>query len=125
MVRLPELYLSDVDILPGIGLNLILAPLAATMFQQVGILAEDHSETFGTVGAYPQAYSMLCCAVGLGTALGPILAGTLFEKASWQATQIVSAVVCFLGSLIAYFFTGRNGVGKKRVRFESITHAIP
>ena len=95
------------------------------MFQEVEILAEDNFETFGTVGAYAQAYSMLCSAIGLGTALGPVLAGTLFEKANWQVTQIVLAVVCFLGSLRAYFFTGRNGLGKKRVRFERITHAIP
>ena len=95
------------------------------MFQEVEILAEDNPETLGTVGAYAQAYSMLCCVIGLGTALGPILAGTLFEKANWRATQIVLAVVCFIGSLSAYFFTGRRRLGKKRVRFERITQAIP
>jgi len=104
----------------GVGLNLILAPLAADMFHEVEILAESHPETFGNAGAYAQAYSSLCSAVGLGTALGPILAGTLFEKTGWQTTQNALAVVCLLGSVGVYLYTGRVGRGKNTAQFERV-----
>jgi len=108
----------------GVGLNLILAPLAADMFHEVEILAESHPETFGNAGAYAQAYSLLCSAMGLGTALGPILAGTLFEKTGWQTTQNALAVVCLLGSVGVYLYTGRVGRGKNTARFERVSVEI-
>ena len=108
----------------GISLTLILTPLASDMFYEVELLVEDHTETFGTAGAYASAYSLLCCAMGLGTALGPILAGALFEKAGWQATQYVSAVTCLLGSLGVCLYTGQVRRGKKRVRFGGVATAV-
>lgn len=96
----------------GVGLNLILAPLAADIFHEVEILAECHPETFSNGGAYAQAYSLLCAAMGLGTALGPILAGTLFEKTGWQTTQNALAVIGLLGSVGAYLYTSPIRRGK-------------
>jgi len=105
----------------GVGLNLILAPLAADMFYEVEILAERHPETFGNGGAYAQAYSLLCSAMGLGTALGPILAGILFEKTGWQTTQNALAVICQLGSVGAYVYTGPIGRGRRPELNESLS----
>ena len=96
----------------GVGLNLILAPLAADIFHEVEILAESHPETFGNGGAYAQAYALLCFAMGLGTALGPIISGVLFEKFGWQTTQNALAVTCLLGSGGAYLYTGPVRRGK-------------
>ncbi|KAI4288805.1 MAG: hypothetical protein L6R35_001935 [Caloplaca aegaea] len=48
----------------GIGLNLILPALLADLFYEVEILAETNSDTFGAGGAYAQAYSLLCAALG-------------------------------------------------------------
>jgi len=79
------------------------------MFYEVEFLAESHPEAFGNAGACAQAYSLLCSTVGLGTALGPILAGTLFEKTSWQTTQNALGVVCLLSSVGAYLYTGHVG----------------
>lgn len=112
------------DIIPGVGLNLVLAPLAADLFYEVEALAEDNSEAFGKAGAYASAYSLLCCAMGLGIAIGPIIAGILVEKTGWQVTQYFLSAVCLLGSLGACLYTGRVARGKKKVRFQGISGAI-
>ena len=108
----------------GLGLNLILAPLAADMFYEVEILADSHPDTFGAAGAYAQAYSLLCCAIGSGTALGPVLAGALLEGAGWQITQSVLAIVCAFGSLGVFRYTGRVGCARKKVRFEALPDGV-
>ncbi|KAL8859749.1 MAG: hypothetical protein Q9178_003864 [Gyalolechia marmorata] len=68
---LSDRYGSRIVCLTGIGLNLIFPSLAADLFYEVDVLAETHSETFGQGGAYAQAYSLLCLALGAGTAFGP------------------------------------------------------
>ena len=110
----------NMTLLAGIGLTLILASLAADMFYEIDFLVEMNPEVFGKVGVYAQAYSLLCCAMGLGTALGPILAGVLLEKAGWQITHSVLAIICAAGSIGVYQYTGRVRFGTKRVRFTEL-----
>ncbi|KAL8811523.1 MAG: hypothetical protein Q9223_007515, partial [Gallowayella weberi] len=75
----------------GIGLNLILASLAADLFATVDALASTHPETFGQTGAYAQAYALMTLALGVGTALGPILAGAMYENTNWPITGYAKA----------------------------------
>ncbi|KAL9595839.1 MAG: hypothetical protein Q9179_004830 [Wetmoreana sp. 5 TL-2023] len=93
----------------GIGLNLILAPLAADVFAAVDVLTASHPDVFGTTGAYAQAYSLMCGALGLGTALGPILAGSFYEKTNWPITVGFLAILCALPSVGVFLYTGGGG----------------
>ncbi|KAL8897753.1 MAG: hypothetical protein Q9207_007048 [Kuettlingeria erythrocarpa] len=90
----------------GIGLNLIFPPLAADLFYEVGILTETHAETFGKGGAYAQAYSLLCLALGAGTAFGPIWAGTFYQKTNWPITMATLAGLTALPALGVFIYTG-------------------
>ena len=102
----------------GIGLSLILAPLAADMFDEVDVLIDTYPATFGKAGAYVQACSISCCAMGIATAAGPIVAGVLFEKTGWLVTQSVLAILCALGSLVVFRYIGRRDSATNYVRFE-------
>lgn len=57
--------------LSGVGLNFILAPLAADMFDEVEILVDANPGTFGTRGAFAQADSLFDAALGIPTVVGP------------------------------------------------------
>ncbi|KAL8866233.1 MAG: hypothetical protein Q9174_006421 [Haloplaca sp. 1 TL-2023] len=101
-------------VLAGIGLNLILAPLAADVFATVDALAASHPKVFGETGAYAQAYSLMTGALGLGTALGPILAGSMYENTNWPITVGFLAILCFLPSIGVFFFTGGGWKGSSK-----------
>ncbi|KAL8833238.1 MAG: hypothetical protein Q9170_004402 [Blastenia crenularia] len=91
---------------PRIGLNLILPALLADLFYEVDVLAETHSKTFGEGGAYAQAYSLLCFALGAGTAFGPIWAGTFYQETNWPITLGTLAALCALPALGVFRYTG-------------------
>ncbi|KAL9594621.1 MAG: hypothetical protein Q9219_006929 [cf. Caloplaca sp. 3 TL-2023] len=92
----------------GIGLNLVLAPLAADVFAEVDVLTASHTDVFGKTGAYAQAYSLMTGALGLGTALGPIIAGGFYEATNWPITMGLLAIMCFLPSIGVFLYTGGN-----------------
>ena len=56
--------------LSGVGLNFILAPLAADMSDEVEELVDANPGTFGTKGAFAQAYSLFDAALGLAAVVG-------------------------------------------------------
>ncbi|KAI4116835.1 MAG: hypothetical protein LQ345_002805 [Seirophora villosa] len=102
----------------GVGLNLILPALLADLFYEVEILAETHSDTFGAGGAYAQAYSLLCAALGAGTAFGPIWAGLFYQETSWPITLITLAALTCLPIPGVYRYTGGGGHEEKQRRME-------
>ncbi|KAL8996199.1 MAG: hypothetical protein Q9188_006619 [Gyalolechia gomerana] len=91
---------------PSVGLNLILPPLLADLFYEVDILTEIHSDTFGKGGAYAQAYSLMCAALGAGTAFGPIWAGVFYQETNWPITMATLAVLTSLPAVGVYRYTG-------------------
>ncbi|KAA6411066.1 MAG: hypothetical protein FRX48_05377 [Lasallia pustulata] len=90
----------------GIGLNFIFAPFAADMFDEVEALSLQHPETFGKKRAYAQAYSLFGAALGLATVVGPGWSGLFFEKTSWQITAGILAVICAVGGVPVFCYTG-------------------
>ncbi|KAL8990413.1 MAG: hypothetical protein Q9177_000923 [Variospora cf. flavescens] len=102
----------------GIGLNLILPALLADLFYEVEILAETNSDTFGAGGAYAQAYSLLCAALGAGTAFGPIWAGVFYQETSWPITMLTLAGLTCLPAAGVYRYTGGGKHGEKQRRME-------
>ncbi|KAL8668295.1 MAG: hypothetical protein Q9168_007072 [Polycauliona sp. 1 TL-2023] len=95
----------------GIGLNLVFPSLAADLFYEVDILAEANFETFGSGGAYAQAYSLLALAFGAGTAFGPIWAGIFYQKTNWLITVASLAALATLPAVGVFLYTG--GVAKE------------
>lgn len=108
----------------GIGMSLVLAPLAADTFAEVEILAESYPNIYCRKAAYGQAYSLTYCAMGLGTAFGPVLAGVVYERTGWRTMENLLAIICALGGLIIFRSIGRDDSLKKRVRFESLSGSI-
>ncbi|KAL8779757.1 MAG: hypothetical protein Q9213_006785 [Squamulea squamosa] len=103
----------------GIGLNLIFPSLAADLFYEVDVLAETHSDTFGTGGAYAQAYSLLCAALGAGTAFGPIWAGLFYQKTNWPITMATLAGLTALPAVGVFRYTGGAANEEKHGRMEA------
>ena len=97
---------------------MILAPLAADMFEEVESLASQHPSTFGSRGAFAQAYSLFDAALGLATVAGPTWSGVFFERTNWQITAVMLAVVCGVGGIPVFCYTGtgkktEDGKGKR------------
>ncbi|KAL8711220.1 MAG: hypothetical protein Q9220_004365 [cf. Caloplaca sp. 1 TL-2023] len=104
----------------GVGLNLVLPPLLADLFHEVDALAQTHSETFGSGGAYAQAYSLLCLALGTGTAIGPIWAGLFYQETNWPITVGTLAVLAALPAAGVYRYTGGAAKENKEVEPEAL-----
>lgn len=51
-------------------------------------------------------------ALGLGTALGPIIAGAMYDNTNWPITMGVLAGMCALPIYGVFFYTGGNGDSK-------------
>lgn len=101
----------------GVGLNFILAPLAADMFDEVEVLVTVNPNSFGTKGAFAQAYSLFDAALGLATVVGPGLSGALYTGANWQIMAGTLALLCAVGGVPVWRFTGKteqDGSKKKR-----------
>ncbi|KAL8871152.1 MAG: hypothetical protein Q9174_002956 [Haloplaca sp. 1 TL-2023] len=104
----------------GIGLNFLLAPLAADMFDEVEVVGEKKPDAFGTRGAFAQAYSLLDAAFGFATVVGPAWSGAILRATNWQITAGTLAVICALGGIPVLLFTGgktglREQEGKGKV----------
>ena len=98
----------------GIGLNFILAPLAADMFDEVESLVLKHPDTFGSKGAFAQAYSLFDAALGLATVAGPACSGLLLEKTNWQITAGMLAVLCVIGGVPVLGYTGKEAKEERK-----------
>lgn len=98
--------LVPVTDLLGIGLNCMIAPLAADMFAEVETLAQTNPSVFGGKGAYAQAFSLFDVALGVSTAVGPVWAGAFYEGTNWQIMAVSLALLSVMGGLPAFWFTG-------------------
>lgn len=98
--------LRSLNSFTGIGLNLILAPLAADMFYAVAILSEENAGVFGKGGAYAQAYSLFDAALGMAVLCGPAGGGFFLEQTNWQVTVGIIAVFCAVGGFPVWRYTG-------------------
>ncbi|KAL8791801.1 MAG: hypothetical protein Q9195_005610 [Heterodermia aff. obscurata] len=98
--------LSIILVIIGIGVELILTPVSADMFYEADNLEESHPNTFGEAGPYAQVYSLLCVALGLATAVGPAWSGFMYEVTSWSFTMLPLVVMCLVGSVPVYLYTG-------------------
>ncbi|KAL9126720.1 MAG: hypothetical protein Q9217_004265 [Psora testacea] len=109
--------------LSGIGLNFILTRLAADMFDEVEVLAEQNPGTFGNKGAYAQAYSLFDAALGLATVVGPGWSGLVYESTNWQITAGTMAILYALGGAPVFCFTGRTASKKQKGKGKLVTGA--
>ena len=78
------------------------------MFDEVEYLASQHPDTFGSRGAFAQAYSLFDAALGLATVAGPGWSGIFFEETNWQITAGTLAVICGIGGVPVLCYTGRG-----------------
>lgn len=97
---------TDILHFAGTGMTAILSPLAADMFHEVGVLAQENKDVFGTRGAFAQAYSLFNGALGLSAVLGASSSGFVYEKTNWLITVLVMAALTALVSVQVFRFTG-------------------
>ena len=90
----------------GTGLNFIIGPIAGDLSFVVEDLTRERPELFGEAGAYAQGYSFFAAAMASGVMFGPAVAGALYKNVNWQVTTGVLAVLCALGSVQVYRFSG-------------------
>ena len=90
------------------------------MFDEVEGLAMKHPDKFGSRGGYAQAYSLFDASLGLATVAGPTWSGLLLAKTNWQITAGMLAVICAIGAVPVFCYTGKGVV--KRANGESNEH---
>ena len=90
----------------GIGVNVILTPLAADMFYEAERLEKKNPEVFGEAGTYAQVYSLFCTALGSATAMGPTWPGLIYQQTSWRVQVSTLALISVLGSVGVLLYTG-------------------
>lgn len=76
---------------------MMLAPLAADMYDIVSRMGEEHHFLFGPGGAFAQAYGLLNTAIALGTMVGPAFAGLIYDKEGWNVAVWAMAALCASG----------------------------
>ena len=103
----------------GIGLNFILAPLAADMFDEVEVLVSVHPGSFDTKGGFAQAYSLFDAALGVACVIGPGWSGAFYTSTNWQIMAGTLALLCALGGVPVWYFTGKMGSKIKKGPEES------
>ena len=69
-------------------------------------LTKRYSRMFGQAGVYAQAYGILATAMAAGLMFAPTVTGPLYELTDWPVTMGVLAIVCSIGSIQVYRFTG-------------------
>ena len=83
----------------GIGLNVLLAPLASDMSFVVEQLSEENPGLLDSAGAYAQAYSIFNSGLAAGMVAGPLWAGFVYSKTNWAIMNGTLAAVCALCSV--------------------------
>lgn len=101
-----QYQVTDGQKIAGFGLNMILTPLATDVYHQAEVLAANNPQVFHVMGAFAQVYSLFNAALGLGSVVGPGLSGILYAKTSWELTGGILALLCALGSIPVWLYTG-------------------
>lgn len=81
------------------------------MFHEADNLEQSYPNTFGEAGPYAQVYSLLCVALGLAIAVGPAWSGFMYEVTNWGFTMLPLVMMCVLGSIPVYLYTGGRPEG--------------
>lgn len=87
----------NTGMLLGLGLNVLLAPLASDLSFAVEDLNEENPGLFQSAGAYAQAYSMFNSGLAAGMMAGPPFASFIYTRTNWAIMNFVLAAICLLG----------------------------
>lgn len=88
-----------IEELLGLGLNVLLAPLASDLSFAVEDLNEENPGLFQSAGAYAQVYSMFNGGLAAGMMAGPPFASFIFTKTNWAIMNFILAAICLLGTV--------------------------
>ena len=89
------LFLGAFCLLVGLGVGLVYVPAVSTI-QRWFVVRRSHASGLALAGT------------GLGTLVGPMVAGWLMRHLSWQATmQVYAAVIALVGLAAAFSLRGR------------------
>lgn len=83
----------------GLGLNVLLAPLASDLSFAVEDLNEENPGLFQSAGAYAQAYSMFNSGLAAGMMVGPPFASFIYTRTNWAIMNFILAAICLLGTV--------------------------
>lgn len=89
----------NTEVLLGLGLNVLLAPLASDLSFAVEDLNEENPGLFQSAGAYAQAYSMFNSGLAAGMMFGPPFASFIYTRTNWAIMNFVLAAICLLGTV--------------------------
>lgn len=76
---------------------MVYAPLAADMSAEIDAITMRKPELFKTGGAYAQAFGLFDGAIALGTVVGPVWAGLIYQHTSWAIMAGTLALICASG----------------------------
>ncbi|KAL8970458.1 MAG: hypothetical protein Q9183_001517 [Haloplaca sp. 2 TL-2023] len=96
----------------GVALTMVMTPLLAEVTYILQEKEKSHPRLFGETGAYAQAYGLFNCAFAGGMLVGPLLAGSVVDKAGWGTMCLSLGILALVSAIPAALFT--NGwIGKR------------
>jgi MFS family permease len=93
-------------VLLGMSLMLTMGPLMAEIAYLVEAKQKKNPGTFGTRGAYAQAYGLYFCGFAGGALIGPIWAGFMEQRAGWGTMTWSLGLLGGVTALPVLIFTG-------------------
>jgi MFS family permease len=98
--------------LVGLGLTLLLTPLAVDVYNKAQVLSRKHPDVFAgrsEADVFALVYALFNSALGVAVMVGPALAGLLYETTGWRITVGILAAVTGLGAGPVWMYTGNKG----------------
>ncbi|EPE28639.1 MFS general substrate transporter [Glarea lozoyensis ATCC 20868] len=108
----------------GIAMCMIMTPVLTEVFAAVEELEEESPGRFGQYGAFAQAYALFDIAYAGGAFIGPIFAGLVISKFSWNVMTLTLGILSFLTSLLVLPETIANFKHRKMGGEEDVTESV-
>lgn len=90
----------------GISFDLTITPLLVEIMAVVDAKEKEQPGIFGAKGAMAQAYGLFNFSWALGSLIGPLWAGFVFDRSGWQTMTASLAVICVVTTFPATIWTG-------------------
>lgn len=105
---LEKVLMAGLLALIGTGLSFILLPLAADIFDEAIVIADEDGGNKDRAGTFAQSFSIFSTALGIASVVGPSLSGLLYGRFGWPGViGALTAMIAF-GGLQVSRHTGKR-----------------
>lgn len=105
---LEKVSIAGLLALLGAGLSFILSPLAADIFNEAIVIADEGGGNKDRAGIFAQTFSIFSTAMGLASVVGPSLSGLLYGRFGWPGVIGALTTMIAVGGSQVFRHTGKR-----------------